>query len=162
MESPSRFYDNRETIYAFLDEILVVCPQCHKCAFNIRLESSNRNLFAPRRLVCRHCGLTKEWADNAITSLWRNDPPLDDYFHVPLWLSIPCTNNILWAYNQRHLEFIESFVTATLRERRRDPKYGWANTSLASSLPKWIVTAKNRAAVLKAIAQLKTRLSECS
>src|SRR6266540_1064052 len=161
MDSPLRFPDNRETMYHFLDEILVICPHCRKCARNHRLEPDNHNLFAPRRLVCTHCGLTKTWAELSIASLWRNDPPLDNYFQVPLWLSIPCANNILWAYDQRHLEVIESFVTATLRERTHDPKYGWANTSLVSSLPKWIGLAKNRASILKAIAHLKTRLTTC-
>ncbi len=161
MDSPSRFYDNRETIYAFLDKILVVCPQCHRCALNLRFDTSSRNLFAPRRLVCHHCGLAREWADTVVASLEYNDPPLDNYFHVPLWLSVPCANHILWAYNQRHLEVIEAFVTAQLRERTRDPKYGWANTSLTSRLPKWIGSARNRTTVLKALAQLKVRLNEC-
>ena len=55
----------------------------------------------------------------------------------------------------------ENVVTAQLRERTRDPKYGWANTSLTSRLPKWIGSARNRTTVLKALAQLKVRLSEC-
>jgi len=56
MDSPLRFPDNRETMYHFLDEILVICRHCHKCARNHRREPDTHNRFAPRRLVGTHGG----------------------------------------------------------------------------------------------------------
>jgi hypothetical protein len=80
---------------------------------------------------------------------------------MPLWLVTPCANDVLWAYNLRHLELIESYMAATLRERRQAATYGWPNSSLVSRLPKWVGAAKNRVQVLKAIARLKARLGTC-
>jgi hypothetical protein len=63
----------------------------------------------------------------------------------------PCGGQTLWAYNLGHLDFIEAFVTAELRERQPDDRYGWSNRSLFSRLPKWMQSAKNREQILKAI-----------
>ena len=84
---------------------------------------------------------------------------MDDYFEVPLWLQTPCCGRTLWAYNDEHLTFIETLVTATLRERTRDPTFGWSNQSIASRLPSWIKAAENRGQVLRAIGRLRKRLS---
>ncbi|MDY6934102.1 MAG: hypothetical protein SVZ03_07755 [Spirochaetota bacterium] len=63
----------------------------------------------------------------------------------------------MWAFNIRHLEFLESYVSARLREREKDERLGWHNSSLASRLPKWLKPAKNREAILKAIYELKAK-----
>lgn len=84
--------------------------------------------------------------------------PVDWFFHFPLWLQIPCCSEILWAYNPEHLQFLESYVGALLRERARDEEHGWSNQSLASRLPSWIKSFKNRAGVLKCVEKLKERL----
>ena len=61
----------------------------------------------------------------------------------------------LWAFNRRHLELLESYVEAKLRERHEDEDQGWANTSLVSRLPAWMKSAKNREEVLKGLARLR-------
>ncbi|HEY0733801.1 MAG TPA: hypothetical protein VGD69_02745 [Herpetosiphonaceae bacterium] len=160
MTSPVRFKDPRTSIYAFLDEILVVCPQCSQCARIVRQDLDNKDMFAPRRCVCKHCGFTKDWAEHVYHG-WYGDPPRDGYFAFPLWLNTPCCDHVLWAYNRRHLEFLEGFVSAPLRERDYHPQSGWANSSTVSRLPKWIKTAKNREHLLKAITRLKARLEMC-
>jgi hypothetical protein len=65
---------------------------------------------------------------------------------------------VLWAYNARHLEALESFALSDLRERRRDADHGWSNAAFTSRMPKWIKSAKNRPEVEKAMARLKERL----
>jgi hypothetical protein len=77
----------------------------------------------------------------------------DWYFGLPLWLQISCCRETLWAYNYKHLEFIENYVSANLRERTPN-----LNKSVASRLPKWIKSAKNRDEILKAIKKLKSKL----
>jgi hypothetical protein len=84
----------------------------------------------------------------------------DDYFELPLWLQTPCCGEVLWAYNERHISFLEDFVGARLRERVRDGKYGWSNRSLASRLPAWIKSAKNRDEVMKGLSRLRARLQD--
>src|SRR5699024_2318562 len=118
-------------------------------------------LAAPvaRRLVCAHCGLTKERAAQAY-------PPREQdawYDALELWLQTPCCGETLWAYNKEHLDFLEQYVAATLRERTHPDGTLWSqtparNSTLASRLPAWIKSAKNREAVLKGIGKLRQML----
>jgi hypothetical protein len=62
---------------------------------------------------------------------------------------------VLWAYNAEHLNFLRRYVSAELRER-----LVMRNTSLASRLPKWIKSAKNRDAALKGLDRLDALLLE--
>jgi hypothetical protein len=66
-------------------------------------------------------------------------------------LQIPCCSEILWAYNAKHLDFLEGFVTAELRE-------AYPNQTLASRLPEWMKLAKNREEILKCIRKLRKTL----
>jgi hypothetical protein len=152
-----RFRDDSDTIYSFQDEFLVQCPSCNSCAVVRRIDPENTDWFAPRRFSCKACGCSKDWSRREIARPWYSEP-VDDYFHYPLWLQIPCCGETLWAYNQRHLDFIEAFVRAELRERKPDEQYGWSNRSLFSRLPKWMQSRKNREAILKAIAKLRELL----
>jgi hypothetical protein len=74
-------------------------------------------------------------------------------FGLKLRLQTSCRRHVLWAYNPRHLEFLHNFVEARIRERVPNQ-----NRTLVSRLPRWIKSAQNREAVLKAIATLE---SEC-
>lgn len=57
---------------------------------------------------------------------------------------------MLWAFDVEHVDRIEQYVGARLRERTPN----W-NGSLASRLPKWVKDRKNRDAVLAACARLR-------
>ena len=151
-----RFKDSGHSLFAFMDLFLVHCPRCDECAVVIYRDTSTVRLarpypadliFAPRRLVCRRCGFTKDWAEREVTYY----DTLDWYFAQPLWLQIPCCSEILWAYNERHLAFLESFVKAELRE-------AYPNQTLASRLPEWMKLAKNREEILKCIRKLRETL----
>ncbi|HVO42213.1 MAG TPA: hypothetical protein VMT34_06310 [Aggregatilineales bacterium] len=155
----TRFRDDGSTIYRMLDEILVVCPRCQSCARIAILTPGDRDWFAPRRLTCRHCGHARDWAERQIARYWGR-PAVDDFFHEPLWLQTPCGNEILWAYNLKHLTLLERYVGASLREHRRGPDGGWQNSALVNRLPRWISSAKNRAAVLKTLQKLRGRYRE--
>jgi len=61
----------------------------------------------------------------------------------------------LWFYNEEHLNYIERFVRAVLRERKPHIDYGWNNSSMISRLPKWLKKAGNREEILKCIEKLK-------
>lgn len=147
-----RFEDDGELIYEFGDEFLVVCPKCAGRARVFRIETGSdklaARLAAPRRLVCFSCLHRAEWTRGSM----RVGGRCDWYFGLPLWLEIPCAGETLWAYNLKHLEFIERYVAARLR--RRTPH---RNRSVASRLPKWLTSAKNRDEVLKAVAGLKKK-----
>ncbi len=144
-----RFRDVGETIYSFGDEFLIRCPRCQRRASVIPWGESRSTLFGAHRAVCAHCGYVRDWKSDHITV----GGPADWYFHYPLWLETPCCGQTLWAYNEKHLTFLENYVVANLRERLPN-----RNKSLASRLPGWMQDAKNREEVLKGIARLRNKL----
>jgi hypothetical protein len=75
----------------------------------------------------------------------------DAYFGLPLWLTTDCRGHVLWAYNIAHLDLLEAFVSAQLRER--GPILG--SMSLVERLHAWIKDAKNRDDVIRAIHRLR-------
>jgi hypothetical protein len=149
----TRFRDHGESIDRFQDQVLVRCPRCQSCALVSCKDPNVVHLFAPRRFSCQSCGAAKDWAGRAVGAT-NVGGPVDRYFHYPLWLQISCCGDILWAYNLPHLALIEAFVQAELRERQPDEQNGWSNRSIASRLPRWMQSRKNRDAILKAIATL--------
>lgn len=120
------------------------------------------------RLSCASCGKSKNWDGDKSGSVvfcqyqssyekgqFTIGDAVDAFFHYPLWLQEKCGENILWAYNSRHLSFLRNYVSATLRERSIDEKWGHRNSLLESTLPKWIKLAKNREAIMRAVERLE-------
>ena len=149
-----RFRDRGETIYKFTDEFLVECPKCALMAKVVLINNyptEKLRLSAPRKLVCSNCGHIETCeGKNAIIGNSK-----DWYFQRPLWLQISTCGKTLWAYNLQHLDLLESYVSAKLRERKPN-----VNRSVASRLPNWIKLAKNRDEILKAIGKLKEKLTD--
>jgi hypothetical protein len=153
-----RFRDPGGTWMSFLDqEILVRCPGCQGCAVvavhpeydTHAAGQSYRRAFAPRRLVCSACGLTREWSGNQITG---HTDARDPYFGLPLWLQTHSAGgHLLWAYGRRHLDLLEDYVTARHRERGVPP----GSMSMVERLPAWLKSARNRGEVLKAIDRIR-------
>src|SRR5215469_10792911 len=128
----SRFRDTGKTIYEFGHEFLVRCPRCDKCARVVPRNLEDARYFAPRRLICQECGYTQDW--DRKSNVGRDI--CDDYFGLPLWLQTPCCSRTLWAYNKEHLDFLENYVKAGLRESFPQEVHEigrviWRNKSLA-------------------------------
>ncbi len=158
-----RFRDPRSTEYDFLGDIHVTCPNCAKGARVIPgsrdPEAGHRPAFAPRRLVCRHCGLVKATLSRHLVFLRGTTRGMTDpYFGTPLRLQIETRHGWLWAYSPEHLTLIRHYVAATLRERTPSCDTGWKMT-LVARLPRWIKNAKNRDEVLRAIDRIRTSLT---
>jgi hypothetical protein len=139
-------------------DLLVECPRCSRCAHLTRVKQAAEEGY---RLSCSHCahardGLARPGRSHPVPSSGPEEPS----FGVRLWLRTPCCGDELWAYNAAHLSFLEAYVGAKLRGRRRDPEWGWSNQSLESRLPGWMTAASNRPAVLDAIRKLRARLME--
>ncbi|GCE31181.1 hypothetical protein KDA_66650 [Dictyobacter alpinus] len=165
----SIFTDSGQTLEDFADTMYVCCPKCHKRAYVKRMATDEEMIlangaddsgserfkrsFSSRKLSCLHCSYTRIWRGN--TRGGRGQ--YDWYFGLPLWLQIPCCGNILWAFNEEHLRFLERYVMA---EQRLKFSAGGQirNTTMASRLPAWIKSAKNRDEILKGIARLKKLL----
>ena len=151
-----RYFDNREQIYDIVaprnkDPILVVCPKCQSKALVIP------DTKYKKRCVCTKCSFYKSETDKNMWIGWRNNISTDRCLYLELWLYTYCCGNLLYAFTQRHLDFLEAYVTADLRERRQD-EYGWRNSLIASRLPQWIKSHKNREQLIKAIQRLREKL----
>jgi hypothetical protein len=118
MMQNKRFVDEGTKIYEFNDEFLVVCPKCQKMAKVVPeyfSEKPNKQLFSPRKFICLNCPHRDVWDGKQILT----GANVDWYFRLPLWLQISCCGETLWAYNLKHLEIIEQYVSAKLRERKK-------------------------------------------
>ncbi|MEU6858945.1 hypothetical protein AB0B28_08750 [Glycomyces sp. NPDC046736] len=120
-----------------------VPPQPVMCADCNRYLGTYRTDLRLHRMVCRVCGWTKEPTIHHISK------PLP---RTRLWLETDFRGERLWAVNEQHLRFLEDYVAAGVRET------GSFNSTLASRLPAWIKSAKNRDDLLKTLAKLRTRL----
>lgn len=107
---------------------LVVCPRCARRAQRVAA-----------RLTCVHCALD------------RTGPARPE----ALWLRTDCCGEELFAVNERHLELLEGYLLASLRERREDPERGWSNQAVTSRLPRWMKVAKNRDEVRRGLERLR-------
>ena len=81
--------------------------------------------------------------------------PCDWYFDQPLYLQTECLGHTLWAYNVEHLNAMEALIAAGLREAPHTPT---SRQSMAYKLPKWMILARHREAVLHGIQQLRLKL----
>jgi hypothetical protein len=162
IDKNERFLDTGTRIYEFYEEFLVVCPKCAGMAKVVideaefaklstrKLQKHRNNFFAPRRLICTSCLHRDLWKGAQIATGGN----VDWYFRLPLWLEISCCGERLWAYNRKHLEMLDAYVGAKLRERTVKGR-----NSFLSKLPKWIKSAKNRDEILKAIGKLRGKLN---
>ncbi len=151
-EDDERFVDRGNHLQEFTGEFLIVCPRCSKQAKVLPNGDAEfdpfKDLFRSRKLVCTNCGFNEIWKKSKIYT----NGNVDWYFRLPLWLEISCCGERLWAYNLKHLEMLENYVAAKLRERTVKGR-----SSFLSKLPKWIKSAKNRDEILRGIAKLKEK-----
>lgn len=126
-----------------------MCPKCHQQAI-ARLNDEAKEA----RLQCVHCGYSKsaskcvEYAEGKFAEL-KQAPHF--YFDVDLWFSHSVKGDKFWAYNLAHLQYLEDYISAKLREHRDRTHF-----TLLEKLPKFYHDAKNREALLKIIKKLKT------
>lgn len=156
----ARFADPDVSLYALAeDPIQVVCPACQARAevtpwLDGEKPPGRYSAWWPRRLVCRTCGHVRNWPDDAAdtTTCWGGQA--DPYFRQPLWLRADCCGGqTLWAFNQRHLDILEGYVGARLRERGT-----YSGMTLLAKLPAWLKSAKHRTEILRTIARLRASL----
>ena len=119
------------------------CPRCGRWLGR----RSIRNLTKTGRVV-RACPCGAEVTAEVTKSITIG-APVDPYFRLPVWLQRRFRDELLWAYNRRHLLFLRDYVAADLRQRQPRRK-----GSLASCLPQWLKSGADREAILEAIEAL--------
>lgn len=152
----TRHLDDGTSIHDFTGRFLVRCPKCESCATVTRIESDTPTHPWSARFCCAACGSTKDGTLGG----WSDRDPVDWVFGHALWLQTPCCGHTLWAYNFKHLAFLESYISAEHRVGLPDAKareLGIRNTTLASSLPEWMIRRKHRDDVLRSIRRLRSQ-----
>ncbi|MFI0451253.1 hypothetical protein [Actinomadura sp. 6N118] len=109
------------------------------------MKADDGSVRSRRRLRCPSCGLFRDGYP-ASTLIGAS---VDPYFRLPLWLRADSCGQVLWAYNMRHLDLLEAYVAARLRERGSD------TNSMLTKLPAWLKSAKHRQEVLRVIGRLR-------
>jgi hypothetical protein len=79
----------------------------------------------------------------------------EKFYNYKLFLFTNFKGEVFWAYNMEHLNFLERYIEAKIRERGNLP---FSNKSLISRIPKWMKTAKNREELIKKIGKLKQKV----
>jgi hypothetical protein len=144
MEQPKRFQDENLLLSDFYNDVWVVCPACAKMAICKTFEDIKK-----ARLFCINCGHNKEFS----TSLGKNGSisgAAHQFFRAELWLKAPFKNDLFYAFNDKHLDYLERYIGANLRENKARQHF-----TLLEKLPKFYHEAKNREALLKIISKLK-------
>lgn len=152
-----RFADPLTRLWRFADEIFVRCPRCDRRAvvFPSAATRDQRHSSLHRRLSCLQCGYQADWTAPRVGNGWRvpeASGPDDPYFGRPLWSQVECCGgHILWAYNLEHLNLLEAYLAARIRERGEYK----GTMSLIERLPAWLKAARHREESLRAVRRLR-------
>lgn len=144
-----RFNDENKRLTDFRTEVLVVCPTCRRQAEAIVDYASKKS-----RLQCVFCGYNKEKSTEARLFGFKGhiEVAAHVYFSAELWLVHTFKGDFVWAYNYAHLDYLESYISAKLREHKERSHF-----TLLEKLPKFYHEAKNRTALLKLIDKMRRR-----
>ena len=143
----SRFNDQNYRLSDFQDEVWVACPSCQRKAI-----ARNYPEQQTARLLCTSCGLsrscpTTETVAGVTTSVRQ---AAHSYFGAALWLQHPFKNEVFWAYNAKHIAYLEQYISARLRQHSNRSHF-----TLLEKLPKFYHAAGNREDLMKIIQRLK-------
>lgn len=144
-----RFLDENKTIAEFQTEVLVYCPACDAKAI-AKTDQTKKSA----RLFCTTCGYNKEISTQITVSGITGNLIIaaHSYFDARLWLQHPFKKELFLAYNYAHLDYLEHYIAATLREHHDRTHF-----TLLEKLPKFYHEAKNREPLLKIIRKLKEK-----
>jgi hypothetical protein len=106
------------------------------------------------KVSCKNCGKAKFYEAKHARNTIDSQAPIDPYFGLQLWLQSGFDGSILWAYSCAHLDFLEEYIGAKLREEKVVSK-----RSLVQNMPAFISKAGNRAKLLKLISRMRKSIS---
>lgn len=148
------FYKLKEPVYQYIAYGKVYCNHCFE---KYEFESQPLKECPEKyRAKCPHCNFQEEWKPKIKKVLQRvalNDGLVrDTRYNLPLWFQKEVDGELFWAYNQEHIDYLERYIGADLRERNSKANY---SSSLVARLPKFVKEAKNREKLLKIIEKWK-------
>lgn len=108
------------------------------------------------KLKCTVCNNTKEFKPKieevSFAFAWDCSVVREVFFNAELWYQNGFGKGFFWAYNLEHINYLERYIKADLRERNNNGSY---NGTMISRLPKFVKAAKNRERLLKIIKKWK-------
>jgi hypothetical protein len=138
----------------FARVILVECPACGGRAEATLITD---NVRSARRLTCNSCWLVKTVPPKPLATSNRTPRAYVNIVEgLALWLKADTRHGDLYAFNFEHLEYIETYVRATIRSINFRGLLS-CNRTIPSRLPLWVKQAKNREEVLKIIDRMRRR-----
>ncbi|WP_427873194.1 hypothetical protein [Flavobacterium sp. MMS24-S5] len=148
------FYKLEKPIYQY---VAYGNPYCNNCYEQYEFESQPLKEKPEKcRVKCPYCGFHEEWKPKIREFL--QDSKIEDglvreqHYNLPLWFQKDIGGNVFWAYNQDHIDYLERYIQADLRERNSKANY---NSSLVSRLPQFVKASKNREKLLKILKKWK-------
>ena len=144
MTENSRFrttWQNQARLEIFeRDGVLIKCG-CGECASINQIQIIMDTVPSSRvaKASCPHCG-----------KIWELPYSYDS---LPLFLTTRYRSHRIWALNEQHLGWLESFVGATMREDNIG-----GSSALHATLPRWMIASKNRKDVARALTRLRQKL----
>jgi endogenous inhibitor of DNA gyrase (YacG/DUF329 family) len=175
-----RFKDENKYLGHFGDKIEVKCPKCDSKAIVKRSFESERYYDDKRSLECSTCyfsqkevvikllnekpekikikcpicSQTKEFLPKIIkvpqSFKTNSNLETEEWFGTELWYQVQFDKAIFWALNLEHINYLERYIRANLRERST-----LYSSTLVARLPKFVKEAKNREKLLKIIQKWK-------
>jgi hypothetical protein len=135
------FSTPKPPIYKYVAYGKIYCSNCfEKFEFKSQAFKIKPLLYKTR---CPHCNFREEVKPKIheikIESKPENGLVRDKWYNLPLWFQKEVGDNIFWAYNMNHINYLERYIEAGLRERNSKVNY---NSSLVAHLPKFVKSAK--------------------
>jgi len=106
-------------------------------------------LFARAR--CRGCGHSDRYPAIAVPAAVEAGAAVDPNLALPLYLVENIGGEVLWVYNLAHLDLLDRFLGASLRERVARP----GQMTMMARLPRWMKIASARPKLRRALADLR-------
>ncbi len=152
------YYAKKDKAYFRLD-FSRNCPTCGKqIKFKIERVTQKKEKM---KITCPHCQSTESYKPK-YTKLPTTGYGMfygesqksgkDCLFDAELWLAKKYKQNLFWANNYEHLEYLEDYIQAKIREPNEVMRM-----SMIAKLPLFIKSKKNRNDLLKIIEQLKNK-----
>ena len=148
VEEPGHWY-GRMTAY--------VSVKCRECRHPLTKHAEVDGQWKKLKLKCPECGDEAMYDAQFSRHLMHQGLMTDPVFGLPLWLQTTFGQDLFWAYHYEHLDLLEQYVRAKLRERSIIAR-GSRNSLMFSRLPSFVRKAGHRAQLLKLIKELQIKV----
>jgi hypothetical protein len=135
-----------------------VSVKCRECYAPLERSAPWNGVWKKLAMQCAQCGDNCEYEAHISRQYKHQGLMTDSVFGLPLWYQGSFRGELFWAFNTEHLDILEGYIGAKLRERGISPRNTIRkNSALLSRLPAFITKASNRKALLQLIDQLKNK-----